>query len=46
MPVDDALDVRQADARALELGLAVQALKNTEQFVRHTADQSRPRCRE
>ncbi len=32
VPVNDALDVRQADARALKLVLAVQALEHAEQF--------------
>ena len=33
VPVNDALDIGQPDARALELVLAVQALKHAEQFV-------------
>ena len=40
--MNDALDVRQADARALELLPAVQALKHTEQFAGITRIETRP----
>src|ERR1019366_7895223 len=33
VPVDDALDIGQPDARALKLVLAVQALKHAEKFA-------------
>jgi len=39
--MNDPLDIRQADARALELVLAVQALKHAEQFVGITRIESR-----
>ena len=41
VPLNDPLDVRQADARALELIAAVQALKHAEQFAGITRIETR-----
>ena len=45
VPMDNALHRRQSNAGALEVSLAVQSLKRTEQFAPRTPCQSRRRCR-
>ena len=45
MPGDDPLDIGEADARALKLVLAVQALKDAEQLVLYLGSKPAPLSR-